>query len=349
MFGNSIITRNHTLFSALKHMDEIKRKVLFIVEDDKKFVGVLSLGDIQRAIIKNFPLDTPVDAVLRELITIVNDQDSFEEIKNLMVSKRVEAMPVVDALGFLKKVIYWEDIMPEEEVKLPVRLDLPVVIMAGGKGSRLRPITNVLPKPLIPIGNKTMIEDIMDSFLKYGCDRFFISVNYRAEMIKYYLDTQTETNYNVEYFQEPIPLGTAGSLHLLSDSINETFFVSNCDIMINDDYSEILKYHKENNNELTVVAALKSFKIPYGTVETGNDGILDKLVEKPELTYLINTGLYILEPHLISEIPQNEFYHITTLIEKLREENRRVGVFPVSENSWIDIGEWPEYLSRINE
>jgi NDP-sugar pyrophosphorylase family protein len=96
-------------------------------------------------------------------------------------------------------------------------------------------------------------------------------------------------------------------------------------------------------------AALKSFKIPYGTVETGNDGILDKLVEKPELTYLINTGLYILEPHLINEIPQNEFYHITTLIEKLREENRRVGVFPVSENSWIDIGEWPEYLSRINE
>jgi dTDP-glucose pyrophosphorylase len=349
MFGNSIITRNHTLFSALKHMDEIKRKVLFIVEEDKKFVGVLSLGDIQRAIIKNFPLDTPVDAVLRELITIVNDQDSFEDVKNLMVSKRVEAMPVVDALGYLKKVIYWEDIMPEEEVKLPVKLDLPVVIMAGGKGSRLRPITNVLPKPLIPIGNKTMIEDIMDSFLNFGCDRFFISVNYRAEMIKYYLDTQAETDYNVQYFQEPIPLGTAGSLHLLSESINETFFVSNCDIMIMDDYSEILKYHKENNNELTVVAALKSFKIPYGTVETGNDGILDKLVEKPELTYLINTGLYILEPHLISEIPQNEFYHITTLIEKLRAENRRVGVFPVSENSWIDIGEWPEYLSRINE
>lgn len=349
MFGNSIITRNHTLFSALKHMDEIKRKVLFIVEDDNKFVGVLSLGDIQRAIINNFPLDTPVDAVLRELITIVNDHDSFEEIKNTMVSKRVEAMPVVDASGYLKRVIYWEDIMPEEEVNIPMKLDLPVVIMAGGKGSRLRPITNVLPKPLIPIGNKTMIEDIMDSFLKYGCDRFFISVNYRAEMIKYYLDSQTEIKYNVEYFQEPIPLGTAGSLHLLSDSIKETFFVSNCDIMINDDYSEILKYHKENNNELTVVAALKSFKIPYGTVETGNDGILDKLVEKPELTYLINTGLYILEPHLINEIPQNEFYHITTLIEKLRDENRRVGVFPVSENSWIDIGEWPEYLSRINE
>lgn len=349
MFGSSVINRSHTLFSALKLMDELKKKVLFIVESDNTFIGVLSLGDIQRAIINKHPLDTMVVDILRKHITIANDSQSFEEIKNLMVSKRVEAMPVVDSSGFLKRVIYWEDIMPEEEVNVRVNLDLPVVIMAGGKGSRLRPITNVLPKPLIPIGNKTMIEDIMDSFLKFGCDRFFISVNYRAEMIKYYLDSQTEIKYNVEYFQEPIPLGTAGSLHLLSDSIKETFFVSNCDIMIMDDYSEILKYHKENNNELTVVAALKSFKIPYGTVETGNDGILDKLVEKPELTYLINTGLYILEPHLINEIPQNEFYHITTLIEKLRTENRRVGVFPVSENSWIDIGEWPEYLSRINE
>jgi NDP-sugar pyrophosphorylase family protein len=266
----------------------------------------------------------------------------------MMISKR-ERYGCVDKDGILVKVVYWEDILPESEIEIPNQLNLPVVIMAGGKGSRLKPITNVIPKPLIPIGDKTMVEDIMDSFIKYGCNRFFLSVNYRAEIIKCYLDTQTEVKYDIKYFQEPIPLGTAGSLHLLADSVQETFFVTNCDIMIKDDYSEILNYHRENNNELTVVAALKSYKIPYGTIESGDNGILDKIIEKPELTFMINTGLYILEPHLINEIPKDEFYHITTLIEKLKNEKRRVGVFPVSENSWIDIGEWPEYLSRINE
>ena len=349
MFGNSVIDNRHTLFSALQLMDEIKRKVLFIVGSDNRLIGVLSLGDIQRAIINQFSLDTKVVKVLREHITVASANQSFEEIKQMMISKRVEAMPVVDEDGFLVKLIYWEDILPDSAINVHPQLNLPVVIMAGGKGSRLKPITNVLPKPLIPIGDKTMIEDIMDSFLEFGCDRFFISVNYRAEVIKYYLGTQTETKYNIEYFQEDKPLGTAGSLSLLSNKIKEPFFVINCDILIKEDYSEIVKYHKENQNELTIVAAIKSYKIPYGTIETKEEGLLDKLSEKPELTFLINSGLYLLEPDLINEIPQDEFYHITDLIQMLKSKNRRVGVFPVSENSWIDIGEWPEYLKRINE
>lgn len=349
-FEKNVISGYFTIISALKLMDEIKRKILFIIGDNNKFIGVLSLGDIQRAIINQIPLDTEISKILRKHITVAKTSQTFEEIKLEMIEKRAEAMPVIDENGFLVRVIYWEEIVDSgSKAHEKKQLNLPVVIMAGGKGSRLKPITNVIPKPLIPIGDKTMVEDIMDSFIKYGCNRFFLSVNYRAEIIKYYLDTQTEVKYDIKYFQEPIPLGTAGSLHLLADSVQETFFVTNCDIMIKDDYSEILKYHRENNNELTVVAALKSYKIPYGTIESGDNGILDKIIEKPELTFMINTGLYILEPHLINEIPKDEFYHITTLIEKLKNEKRRVGVFPVSENSWIDIGEWPEYLSRINE
>jgi NDP-sugar pyrophosphorylase family protein len=266
-----------------------------------------------------------------------------------MIEKRAEAMPVIDEYGFLKDVVFWEDIIDEDSPSKKEKINLPVVIMAGGKGTRLKPLTNVIPKPLIPIGEKTILEDIMDSFLEYGCNKFYLTVNYRADVIKYYMKEQAFSTYSLEYFEETEPLGTAGSLHLLEDKIKDTFFVTNCDIMIDDNYAEILKYHKQNKNELTVVAALKNYSIPYGTIDTGKDGIIKSLKEKPDLTFKINTGLYILEPHLINEIPKNKFYHITTLIEKLKKQNRRVGVFPVSENSWKDIGEWKEYLKLIDE
>jgi dTDP-glucose pyrophosphorylase len=330
-------------------MDEIKRKILFITEDNNKFIGVLSLGDLQRAIIKQKPLETKIKDILREHITIANTSLSFEEIKQIMIEKRAEAMPVIDEYGFLKDVVFWEDIIDEDSPSKKEKINLPVVIMAGGKGTRLKPLTNVIPKPLIPIGEKTILEDIMDSFLEYGCNKFYLTVNYRADVIKYYMKEQAFSTYSLEYFEETEPLGTAGSLHLLEDKIKDTFFVTNCDIMIDDNYAEILKYHKQNKNELTVVAALKNYSIPYGTIDTGKDGIIKSLKEKPDLTFKINTGLYILEPHLINEIPKNKFYHITTLIEKLKKQNRRVGVFPVSENSWKDIGEWKEYLKLIDE
>lgn len=344
-----IISVDFKLLDALKLMDQIRRKLLFVLAADKKFIGVLSLGDIQRAIINKKPFETPVSQIMRKIITVANVTDSFEAIKRIMIEKRTEAMPVLDDFGYLKDVIYWEDIIEEDKLDKKEKINLPVVIMAGGKGTRLKPLTNVIPKPLIPIGDKTILEDIMDSFVDYGCNKFYLTVNYRADIIKYYMKEQALGNYTLVFLEEDKPLGTAGSLHLLGDSIQETFFVTNCDIMIDDDYSEILKYHRENKNELTVVAAMKTFSIPYGTIETSENGIIATLTEKPDLTFKINTGLYILEPHLIKEIPKNTFYHITTLIEDLMKQNRRVGVFPVSENSWTDIGEWKEYLKMINE
>ena len=165
-------------------------------------------------------------------------------------------------------------------------------------------------------------------------------------MIRFYFDGIKKT-YNLHYFLETNPLGTAGSLHLLRDKIDTTFFVSNCDIMIEQDYHEIYDYHTTSKNELTIVAALKHMKIPYGTLESGNNGELLSLKEKPELTFMINTGMYILEPHLLGEIPVDTFFHITDLIEKIIQRGGRVGVFPVSEGAWMDIGEWNEYNKTI--
>lgn len=339
------ISPNDTLLDGLKKMDTIRRKLL-LIHDDFKYIGLLSIGDIQRAIINKIGLDSPVSSIIRKDNIIAQPETTIEEVKKLMLTIRAEFMPVVSTENKLLNVYFWEDLFGKKEIAPANQFNLPVVIMAGGIGARLKPLTNVLPKPLIPIGDKTMLEEIFERFGKYGCNTFYISVNYKAELIEYYLLNQN-LPYQLHFFKEETPMGTAGSLSLLKGKINDTFFVSNCDILIEQDYSEILNYHKENNNEITLVAALKHYPIPYGTVKTGKNGQLIELKEKPELTFKINSGMYILEPHLLDEIPDNQFFHITQLIENVKNRNGNVGVFPVSEKSWKDIGNWEEYSSSL--
>jgi len=342
-----LIQHDGTILSAIKQMDAIRHKLLIVTKEDKYF-NLLSIGDIQRAIIKGIDLNVSIDKILRRDTSVATTNDDLDEVKLSIQKRKNEFMPIINDEKDIVDVIFWEDLFKAKRKTGRNDLNLPVVIMAGGKGTRLRPLTNVLPKPLIPIGDQTMLEDIMDRFVECGCYNFYISVNYKADFIRHYLTSINKSQYHIEYFQEDKPLGTAGSLHLLRDRINKTFFVSNCDIIIDEDYSEILSYHQRNHNEITVVAAMKDISIPYGTLETKEDGLLSSIKEKPNYTFKINTGMYILEPHLIEEIPQNEFYHITFLIEKLVREGRKVGVFPISEGAWTDIGNWDEYSHYIH-
>jgi len=340
--ANRIIEINVSILHCLKKMDSEKVKLLFVFNDEQ-FIGIITIGDIQRAIIKNTNLNEKVSTILDKNKIYASKDESLEAIKNKMFSLRAELMPIVDVQNNLVNVYYWEDLFGETKKEPLFRFNLPVVIMAGGFGTRLKPLTNVLPKPLIPINDKTFIEEIFERFNDHGCDKFYISVNYKAELIEYYLSKQN-LPYNIQYFKEDKPMGTAGSLSLLKGHIKETLFVSNCDILIEQDYSEVLKYHRENKNEITAVAALKHYPIPYGTIETGENGRLLELIEKPEISFKINTGIYILEPHLLNEIPENKIFHMTHLIENVNKRNGRIGVFPVSEKSWKDIGAWGEYL-----
>jgi len=341
LYKGRVIDSKATMMDALKLMDKIDKKLLLII-DDNKFKGLLSAGDIQRAIIQSKPLVTCLKDILRDNIKVANINDSFETIKEMMIDYRMEMCPVISAGNEVVKVYFWEAIFEKNKPIPSLNLNVPVVIMAGGFGTRLKPLTNVLPKPLIPIGEKTMLEEIMDRFSIHGCSNFYISVNYKANLIEYYINN-LQLPLNISFFKENKPLGTAGSLSLLKEKIKETFFVNNCDIIIDQDYAEIYKYHKEHKNQITIVAALKHFLIPYGTVETSEGGELIEIKEKPDLNFWINTGMYILEPEVLQEIPEDDFFHITHLIEKLKRKGKKVGVFPVSEGSWLDTGEWSEY------
>lgn len=335
------ITIKSSVIEALERMDSLKRKLLIVLKGEQ-FYGVLSIGDIQRAIINKYPLENSIDSILRKEITVCYVSESTEQIKQKMLELRTECMPVLNDKNNLINVIFWDDLFKTKFKKHP-KLNLPVIIMAGGKGTRLQPLTNVFPKPLLPIDKKTIIEDIMDRFVDVGCNDFHLSVNYKAETIKNYFNVLDNPDYNIDYFEEDKPLGTAGSMYLIKDKIDSTFFVSNCDILIDQDLEEIYNYHRENKNDITIVSALKRYKIPYGTIQTKENGILDKLDEKPELLFQINTGMYILEPSVLKYIPENEFFHITHLIELIKEHSGNVGVFPIAENSWQDIGNWDDY------
>ncbi len=341
-----IIAPSASLIDAMKQMDEAKVKTLLVFNGDH-FMGLITIGDIQRAIIKNIALKEPVSCVLNKKKIYGFCSEGEAGIKEKMRRMRAEVMPILDDNGELVDVWFWADLFENKELTQREKINLPVVIMAGGKGTRLKPITNVIPKPLVPIGDKTILEVIMDQFESIGCHKFYMSVNYKADMMKYYL-SQLDHKYDIEFFMEDKPLGTIGSVSLLKGKISTPFFVSNCDSINEQDYRDVWDYHTSNHNDMTIVTMVKSFKIPYGVIETGADGLMTALKEKPEQTYQVNTGVYILNPELISEIPAGEFFHITHLMEKVKARGGRVGCFPVSEHSWRDMGEWPEYLKMIN-
>lgn len=337
------LTLDASILDALLKMDELGRKLLIVTEQGK-FKSLLSIGDIQRAIIKGVDLNASIAQALRqqEKINVCHADESIESVKQKMLEFRCEFMPLINDDNELVEIYFWEDFM-ENKIHHHKKMELPVVIMAGGKGTRLRPLTNVIPKPLVPIGDKAIVEQIVNSFNQLGCKEFYCSVNYKAKMIEQYFE-ELDKNYTVECFKEPFPMGTAGSLGLLKDKIKSTFFVSNCDILVDQDYTEIYDFHKKYNYEITIVAALKNYKIPYGILEVSTNGKLDAIKEKPDLTFFVNTGMYVLEPKLLEEIPVNEYFDITDLFEKIRTRGGDIGVFPVSEGAWMDIGVWNEYL-----
>lgn len=250
---NITVHGNTKLIDVLKKMDETEHKLLLVI-DDTKFIGVISIGDLQRCILKCIDLNNEVRSIIRSDIIFASEETSMESIKEQMVKWRMEFMPIVASDDTLKDVVFWEDLFPSQMTAIKLEKQYPVVIMAGGFGTRLKPLTNVIPKPLVPIGEKTIIEYIIERFEAVGCEKFYCSVNYKADILKYYLETKGK---KMEYFQEPQPLGTAGSLYLLKDKLNDTFFVINCDILLDVDLSELMKFHKQNHNVITLVSVVK--------------------------------------------------------------------------------------------
>lgn len=219
--------------------------------------------------------------------------------------------------------------------------------MAGGFGKRLDPFTRVLPKPLIPIGDKTIVECIIDEFRKYQINSFYLSVNYKSKIIKSYFE-ELKPKYKINYVDEDKPLGTAGSLRFIKNKIKSTFFLTNCDTIIKDDYFKMLKFHKKHKYDITIISSRKSYVIPFGICELKPNASLFKIEEKPSYVFLVNTGMYIVEQKCLKLIPENRVFHFTQLIENVIKNGGNVGVFPIKSKSWLDVGGWEEYKNTCD-
>lgn len=340
-FEKYIVKEEDNILDVMKKINKNPQGAMFVCKNNQ-LLGSVTDGDIRRYLIKNGNLDSDVKNVYnKEPIFLYMDEKINYE--SFMKSRKLKSLPILDKNMHVVNILVLND---TEELSYP-KLNIPVVIMAGGKGTRLIPYTNILPKPLIPIGEKTITECIMERFEKFGCNKFNMIVNYKKNFIKSYF-LENDIRKEIVFTEEKSFLGTGGGLKLLKGNYNSSFFMTNCDIIIETDYSKILERHKLQQNIITVVCARKNIKLPYGIVNFDSKNRLLNLEEKPEFNLATNTGFYVIEPEFLELIPDNTFIHITQLIEKCINKNLNVGVYEVDEHSWLDMGQIEE-LRKMQE
>lgn len=330
-----IVDEECTMLECMALLDKAAKKVMF-VHREGRFVAAVTDGDIRRWILKKGSLDAKIKDMANYTPKYLRVEDKALA-KEYLKKWSVEAIPILDRDDKIVLVVFRH----AEEMKDKSELTIPVVIMAGGLGTRLYPYTKMLPKPLILIGEIPIVEHIINRFNNYGISTFFMIVNHKKNMIKAYFN-EIEKKYRVVFIDEDKPLGTGGGLSLLKEKIDTTFILSNCDILIDDDYEKIVSHHKKEGNLITMVCSLKKTVIPYGVVEISETGEIESMREKPEISHFINTGLYVVEPKVIAELEEDTPVSFPEIIEKYIDAGEKVGVYPISENSWLDMGQLNE-------
>jgi dTDP-glucose pyrophosphorylase len=325
---------NLSLSEAMQIIDRNANGIIFLLNDDETLAGCLSDGDIRRFLLKGGKMHDRAFKAANKRPKVAHDLD---EAKIIYHSRNYVVVPIIDENHHIVDLYNGDGKIFR---KRPA-LNVPVVINAGGRGTRLEPFTKVLPKPLIPVGELPIIELIMKEYQTYSCSDFHIIVNYKKELMKAYF-AENENHYNISWYDEETPLGTGGGLSLLRGKFQSTFFFANCDALLTANYESMLKFHKKNRNVITMVCAYKNMNIPYGVIDIGQDGLIKDMREKPLISFLINTGIYIVEPEVIDDIEDNVPVDFPDIVEREREKGRKVAVFPVSENDWMDMGQLSE-------
>lgn len=343
-----LVPQNHTIRQAMEQLEKTEEKILFVIDAESHLIGSLTDGDIRRWILSDGDLKAQVLQVCNCTPCVVQEGFGTDQIRAEMLMKNLICIPVVNSSREIVRLVFWKELFQSDAASKQKRsLNLPVVIMAGGLGTRLAPFTNVLPKPLIPVGDRTVIEIIIDQLHEYGLNQFILSINYKSKIIKSFFE-ELAPPYSVSFIEEREQRGTAGSLRELYSPVPQSLIVTNCDIVIQADLAELVSFHEDNQYDLTLVASVKDYHIPYGVCELEKGGSLARISEKPQYSFLVNTGMYIVRRDRLNLIPEQSKYDMTDFIDHLKSNGGRVGVFPIGENAWIDTGEWTEYRKALD-
>lgn len=330
-----LIEENSDIRAAVERLEKVRCKVIYVISEGKLAASV-SDGDVRRYTLHEGNVNLSIKSIANYNPKFLLRYEK-KKLDDIFGSTEIYSIPIVNYNHEVVEVIFRDG----RRIRRVQSLDCPVVMMAGGKGTRLYPYTQILPKALIPIGDIPIAERIINNFFEFGCAQFYMIINHKKNMIRAYFDS-IQKKYNPIYIEEDTPLGTGGGLYLLNGQINRDFFLVNCDVIVDADYSEIYHYHKNENNFITIVAAKYRHVVPYGVVSCDDKQNYLESHEKPELNYLINTGMYVVSKELISLMPHNEEISFPALIDFFRQRGKKIGVYVVEESAYMDMGQMEE-------
>ncbi len=340
-YKDILLKPTSTIKEALQIIDSGAMKIALVADEDEKLIGTLSDGDIRRGLLNNLSLDDSIESVIFKTPTVCNVEDTKEHILEVAIERKLYQVPIVDNEGRLVGI---EEI---DELLKPTVKTNRVVLMVGGLGTRLRPLTEHIPKPMLKVGNKPILETIILNFKKYGFTNIILSVSYKSEIIEEYFKDGKEFGVNIEYIHENKRMGTAGALSLIREKLNEPFFVMNGDLLTNINFENMMEYHLSSSAIATMGVREYDFQVPYGVVNVDGENILS-IEEKPLYNFFVSGGIYVLDSKVLDFMPNNEFFDMPTLFETIIENKMKSVSFPIREY-WLDIGRLEEFEKANNE
>jgi dTDP-glucose pyrophosphorylase len=333
------VSTDATLQEAIKIIDHGAAQIALVVDEDEILLGTLTDGDIRRGLIKGYDLQSPVGKLMNREFCSLSEDVTENRAVQLMNEKDLHHIPVISSQGQVIKIYLMKELLKQD--KFPNS----VVIMAGGEGNRLRPLTEDCPKPMLNIGNKPMLEIILEQFIKAGFKKYYISVNYLKEKIINHFDDGSKWGVEIQYLEEKKPLGTAGGLRLIPEEPTNPLLIINGDVLTRTNFKKMLLHHEQQQAKATVCVRSHETEIPYGVISTEGLKVI-QFEEKPVLRHHINAGLYVIEPSLIKLLSKDQHCHMPELLTKVLTNNEKVVVFPVHEY-WLDVGH-PETLAKAS-
>jgi len=340
-YENLLLTPNSTIKEALKTIDKGAKQIALVVDENKKLLGTLTDGDIRRGLLNNLSLDDSIETIIFKNPTVCNQEDSQERILRIATINKINQIPIVNKDGILL------DLIEVNMLLKPKTKSNMVFLIAGGLGTRLRPLTQDIPKPLLKVGDKPILETIIRNFAKHGFINITICINYKAELIKDYFGDGSSLGVKIEYIQETKRLGTAGALSLIKNKPKESFLVMNADLLTNVDFNNLLKFHEAEKSFATMCIREYDYQIPYGVVKTQGSEIVS-IKEKPLYKFFVNAGIYVLSPAALDLIPENKFHDMPTLFEEVIQRKLKSVSFPIYEY-WLDIGQISDFEQAQSE
>jgi len=342
MINSITIKPRDNLRKALKNLYKSGLRCLVVIDDKKILKGTLSDGDVRATIIKGAKLNDKIEGIYNKKPSILFENYNTESAKKILIKKKITILPIVDINKKLINIFY----LNKKKRLKKFKHNLPIVLMAGGKGVRMKPFTSILPKPLIPIKGKPVMVRILDQFMKYGADKIFAMINYKSEIIKAFFK-EIDYKFNISFIEERKPLGTAGSLYFLKGKKHKNYLITNCDTIINFDPKKFITDHISSKSDITILTSNIDVTIPYGVCLTDNKNNFLGLNEKPKTNYLINIGVYLINRKVLNLITKEKYLDFDELIKLAKKKKYKINTFQVSQKSWKDIGQWELYRSAV--